>query len=271
MINLFKANIFRLFHTKATYIILIITVSIYLFSFAIMNAVESGRVDENSVVTVSFSEDYEPASLNPYEMLIDMMSSGFVILMIGIFSCIYTDEERKSGFLKNLPRPSRKKAGIFITKVFVVAFYTLLLVAALVLAAFLLSVKYGSALEYAPSLYFEYMFKQVLLFTTFGTAMMVLFEIFRKGVVAIILTFLTSMALANCVNLFEAFLVYKNIVSEKCMDLIAYSQYMITTRSAALSVGSDNMVHGSTWVVGLISVLIYVFIGSLIYKKRDVI
>ena len=271
MINLFKSNIYRLFHTKAAYIILLITLAIYLLSFGIMKAADSGNIDEDGVVTITYDEDYDPDSVNPYGMLTDMMSSGFVILMIGIFSCIYTDEERKSGFLKNLPRPSRKKSGIFITKALVVAFYSLLLVGVLALAAFILAVKYGSKLEFATSLYFEYLFKQALLYTAFGTAMMALFEIFRKGVVAIILTFVTSLAMMDCMRLFEMFLVYKNIVSEKCMDLIGYSQYMINSRSSALSVGCDNMAHGSTWVVGLISLLIYVIIGSQIYKKRDVL
>ena len=271
MINLFKANLYRLFHAKVTYVILIITVIIYLLSFGVMRLAESGEASEDGVVTITYSEDYEPTGVNSYGMLADMMSSGFVALMLGIFSCVYSDEERKSGFLKNLPKSSRKKSGIFISKVFVVAFYSLLLTGIMFLASFLLAIRYRCSLEYDALLFAEYLFKQALLYTAFGTAMLAVFEVFRKGIIVIILTFVSAMVLVDCFSLFEALLVYKNIVSEKFIDLFGYSQYMIIGRSGALLVGNDNAAHVSTWFVGFASLLIYTVIGSLIYKKRDVI
>ena len=110
----------------------------------------------------------------------------------------------------------------------------------------------------------------MILLTAFGTAMMAIYEIFRKSIPVIIVSLL-SMTLMNAINMLETVLVMKNIVSEKFMDLFGYSQYMIITRSGSMIVGSDNAAHVSTWIVGLVSLVLYGIIGSLIYRKRDVL
>jgi len=282
MINLFKANIYRLFHAKVTYVILALILLVYLMAFGFMRIVNSSydpentnvsteSEDGNAAVTVTYADDFEPEEVNPYKMLVNYMSSGFVAILLGIFTAEYTDDERKSGFLKNLPKPARKKSNIFLSKVFIVAFYSILTTLVLSLTSFILAARYGNMMHFDMAQYIEYLLKQTLLYTAFGTALLAVYEIFRKGVIVIIFTIFASTMLPDCMSLFESLLVYKNIVSEKFIDLFGYSQYMISARSGLLTVGSDRAAHVSTWVVGLVSLVIYAIIGSLVYKKRDVL
>ena len=140
MINLIKANIYRLLHAKVTYVILILAVLFYLIGFGFMKIVydvyEPGEdevvmseADEpgDTSVTFTYSDEYEHVEVNSYKMLADMMGTGMITMMVGIFAAIFTDEERKSGFLKNLPMPVRAKRKIFLSKSAVVFFYSAVL------------------------------------------------------------------------------------------------------------------------------------------------
>ena len=283
MINLIKANIYRLFNAKVTFVILILAVLFYLMSFGVMrlvyNAYEPGQ-DEvvmneaeeegDTSVTFTYSDEYEHEEVNSYKMMVDMMGTGIITMMVGVFAAIFTDEERKSGFLKNIPKPSCGKASVFLSKSVVMLLYSILMVLALLITAGVLAVVYHIGFIYDAGQFAIFLCKQVILLTAFGTAMLAFYEIFRKGILVIIIALL-SLTIVNCVQIVETVMVMKNIVSERFIDLFGYSQYMIMTRTSEMTVGSDNAAHVSTWVVGLVSIVIYGIIGSLIYRKRDVL
>ena len=283
MINLIKANIYRLLHAKVTYVILILAVLFYLLGFGFMkiiyDAYEPGE-DEvvmseaeepgDTSVTFTYSDEYEHEEVNSYKMLVDMMGTGMITMMVGVFAAIFTDEERKSGFLKNLPKAPRGKRKIFLAKSAVMFFYSLVMTAVLVAASLILAAIYHIGFIYDMKEYVIFWGKHVILLTAFGTAMMAIYEIIRKSIPVIIVALLSS-TLVNVITVIETVLVMKNIVPEKFIDLFGYSQYMIITRSSSLIVGSDNAAHVSTWIVGFVSIVIYGIIGSLIYRKRDVL
>ena len=79
-LNLIKMNLYRLFKTRVFYVMLLTTV--------ILTGLLAGMETESAS---TFGEFYA-----------SFASSGYVLIMVGVFAIVFSEEERKSGFLKNL-------------------------------------------------------------------------------------------------------------------------------------------------------------------------
>ena len=91
MLNLIKMNLYRLFKTRVFYVMLLTTV--------ILTGLLAGMETESAS---TFGEFYA-----------SFASSGYVLIMVGVFAIVFSEEERKSGFLKNLLTTRSGKKNIF--------------------------------------------------------------------------------------------------------------------------------------------------------------
>lgn len=126
MINLMKMNGIRMFHSKLFYVMMILCFGIFLFFASLEIDTETQELDR--IIMEEEEIDADEARFGttvggtltqdtPLEdVYAEMVGSGVLLIFAGVFASVYSDEERKSGFLKNLTVGRSGKKYIFASK-----------------------------------------------------------------------------------------------------------------------------------------------------------
>ena len=278
MLNLINMNLTRLFKTKVFYVTLLILCTLVFM----LTKAEVSVNDENGKVQQMVNENEEITEDDKAEIMSDLteeipdtfdetvkgqMGSGMLFIMVGIFAAVYNDEERKSGFLKNLTQ-TKGKQMIFLSKIPVILLYTLIMVLATFVAVKIGFIGSGLAIENVFDV-IRFMAYEVLYVTAFGVGIMAIYEIARGSVVPIILTIIFAGNLQGQILQFiEVKLAglsdfFVNIFSK--FDL---SQNLIVSKAGQLQAGA-GFSYTSGLIVGLIGLVVYSIIGMTVFADRD--
>ena len=278
MLNLINMNLTRLFKTKVFYVTLLILCALVFM----LTKAEVSVNDENGKVQQMVNENEEITEEDKAEIMSDLteeipdtfdetvkgqMGSGMLFIMVGIFAAVYNDEERKSGFLKNLTQ-TKGKQMIFLSKIPVILLYTLIMVLATFVAVKIGFIGSGLAIENVFDV-IRFMAYEVLYVTAFGVGIMAIYEIARGSVVPIILTIIFAGNLQGQILQFiEVKLAglsdfFVNIFSK--FDL---SQNLIVSKAGQLQAGA-GFSYTSGLIVGLIGLVVYSIIGMTVFADRD--
>ncbi|MBO4458800.1 MAG: ABC transporter permease [Butyrivibrio sp.] len=246
MLNLIDMNITRLFKTKAFYVTAVLTfASLFLLAFFV------GGMD--------------------FAQVIDGAAVGLCLSMIGIFAAIYSDEERKSGFLKNLETSKEKKGNVFLAKIPVMALYSLVLMIVSVIAGaigLLKSPEAFASLNIANALIFFVI--QLILITAFGVGFMAIYEMGRGLVAPIVASIMLSngfhvMIIQALANKLVQMIPALGPVFEK----LPPTTFQIVTLSKSINMLGEDCPYIQALLVGIILFVVYAFIGSSVFRKRD--
>ena len=278
MLNLINMNLTRLFKTKVFYVTLLILCTLVFM----LTKAEVSVNDENGKVQQMVNENEEITEDDKAEIMSDLteeipdtfdetvkgqMGSGMLFIMVGIFAAVYNDEERKSGFLKNLTQ-TKGKQMIFLSKIPVILLYTLIMVLATFVAVKIGFIGSGLSIENVFDV-IRFMAYEVLYVTAFGVGIMAIYEIARGSVVPIILTIIFAGNLQGQILQFiEVKLAglsdfFVNIFSK--FDL---SQNLIVSKAGQLQAGA-GFSYTSGLIVGLIGLVVYSIIGMTVFADRD--
>ncbi len=251
MLNLIKMNLYRLFKTRVFYVMLLTTV--------ILTGLLAGMETESAS---TFGEFYA-----------SFASSGYVLIMVGVFAIVFSEEERKSGFLKNLLTTRSGKKNIFLAKIPVVFLYSLFMFLGELVASW-----FGS-LFWAPGIYFgrigsliSFITFEVMLHTVFGIAMMALYEITRNTIIPTIITIFGSANLHGMlISFLETKLVSRIPALAGFMDKYGLSRNFIVTKTEDLGISGVSVSYVNIIVVIVIGLILYSVMGTFIFTKRDTI
>ena len=150
MYNLTKMELFRLFKSKSTWIITLISIAFLLLGVTFTNVdlqmmkdanqginniaqINSGEesaekvtkqgveVEENNVnmnVGIYFDTNYDwlDNEVNIFDFLITTLRSGIVLLFITFFAAMFVNGENKHGFVKNIAGRMSFKGNLFLSK-----------------------------------------------------------------------------------------------------------------------------------------------------------
>ncbi len=193
--------------------------------------------------------------------------------MVGVFAIVYTEQERKSGFLKNLLTTRREKKNIFVAKIPVVFLYTLIMFLGSLLAIRLGNLGRGEMYEIkSMGVLFRFITDEVILHTVFGIAMMAIYEITRNTIIPIMLAIFGSANLHGMLlNMIESKLVSMRPSLAGFMEKYALSRNLIITKINVL--GDEGMAFSSMNLIAVntIGLILYSVMGMLIFTKRDTI
>ena len=251
MLNLIKMNLYRLFKTRVFYVMLLTTV--------ILTGLLAGMETESAS---TFGEFYA-----------SFASSGYVLIMVGVFAIVFSEEERKSGFLKNLLTPRSGKKNIFLAKIPVVFLYSLFMFLGELVASWL------GSLFWAPGMHFgsigsfiSFITFEVILHTVFGIAMMALYEITRNTIIPTIITIFGAANLHGMLIYFlETKLVSRIPALAGFMKKYALSGNLIVTKTQDLGISGVSVSYVNIIVVIVIGLIFYSVMGMCIFTKRDTI
>ena len=283
MLNLINMNLSRFVRTKVFYITLILTV----LCFGILTRAETDpRVqahDSQMVEEQSPSDDAsqgividEPISLEfSFErMYAGFMASGYVLMMVGIFAVVYAEEERKSGFLKNMLTSKKGKKNVFAAKIPVVFLCALIMFLGSMIAIRIGSLGRGADMYRVCSVVklVRFTFFEVLLHTVFGIAMMALYEITRNTIVPIVVTIFASGNLHGMLlEFFEAKLVQAFPALRGFVEKYALSDNLVVAKAGEIGDIGAAFPYMSVAAVTVIGLILYSALGMLIFTKRDTI
>ncbi|MBO4591649.1 MAG: ABC transporter permease [Eubacterium sp.] len=236
MLNLINMNVKRLFKTRALYATTIILFG--LFFFIALFAAKSTFDDLSD----------------------ELIGSGMIFMLVGIFATVYSDEERKSGFLKNLDASKKSKINIFLSKIPVILLYNTILVLTAFAALFLGKMGNGATTA-SISAYVLFLLFRILAGTAYGTAFLAIYEIARGNVVPTILTVFAAFNLHGVlINMVEKGVGMNNHI---------LSNNLIVSKAMQISVAQPyNFI--SVLLVVFAWIILYSIIGMIIFQKRDV-
>ncbi|MBR4831996.1 MAG: ABC transporter permease [Butyrivibrio sp.] len=245
MLNLIDMNLTRFFKTKALYVTSIITfLMLFLLTFSI------GEMDFNSSC--------------------DQLAMGLTLSMVGIFSAVYSDEERKSGFLKNLETSRAKKGNVFLSKIPVVALYSFIIILVAMVAIIAGLIKNPASFAGMNVLaVVAFLGVQTLIHTAFGVGFLAIYEISRGTIAPIVLSLMfgggTHILIINALtNKLVQVVPALGPIFEK----VSPNYFQVVSMSKEVSVAGGCKYIGPM-IIGIILLTVYSMIGTKIFRKRD--
>lgn len=282
MINLTKMNFSRMLHSKLFYILILATFGIFL----LVASLEADPVDQELDRQIMEAQGIDPED-NSFGMTIggnlkediafedfyaELVGSGVILLVVGIFASVYSDEERKNGFLKNLTVGRKGKKYIFASKapiLFLFCFMQLLAGLAAIYVGSNLSGNYDIGNWENLILY---ALTQTVLHTAFGLLIMVCYEIFRNVIVNILVAVFAALDLLGFIfSLLETKLSVLRMFTEAFDGRFEIGQYMLVTRIKNMQVNESVFPFVPSIVVALAGLVLYFILGMVIYSKRDTV
>lgn len=284
MINLIKMNFYRMFRSRLFYILLLVNFGILLLLTSLEGDPETQELDRQIIAEQGINPDETDSDIGmtlglimtentPLEdIYAGGVGSGFILVLTGIFASVYSDEERKNGFLKNLTVGARGKKYIFASKAPVLFVFCLVQMLVALAATYIGSNLTGEYVIVHPTNLIHYIVTQIILHTAFGLLIMTFYEMFRNVVLNILVTVFASV---NFFGLMFSMLemkigVFKSI-SEAFGGRLEIVQYLLVTRVKTMSVNDTVFPYVSSIVLAVAGVLMYLILGMVIYQKRDTI
>lgn len=279
-------NLYRFFRGKG-YISLIITMLCAMFISAIVVEVSTESsievvetTDEkgqpvynvemgNQNVTVSSTTGPDTSVA---EIFVETVGSGVIIMISGIFAIIYSDTERRYGFVKNLTVRKKERVAVFAAKAVPVFLFTLFSMLAILGGVYI----GGALISPIPfgdvSQFIAYFVVQLFVATAFGIFSLALYELIRKEVVAVIIVIFTSLGLVSkIVQLLEMGLVKVGICTEAFVEKYEITQHLLANRSAMINLNDVSAGKPCALIIAAIGIVIYLAAGMILYRKKDVV
>lgn len=141
MFNLIRMNLYRIFHTRSTYIMLAVIMVFAGFSAYMMRedikmleeeiTAEGGQLNEaqtdeivpesddaSTPLTIMVETPYHEDGTKPAftEYLCADLRSGLILIILAIFPVLFVNSEEKSGFVKNIAGQTKRREWIYLSK-----------------------------------------------------------------------------------------------------------------------------------------------------------
>lgn len=282
MINLIKMNLYRMLRSKFVYILFLVTFGIALLITSLETDPVQQEMDKEIMEEEGIDLNEEGLEIgivlgqsgNESKAVEDLycsfIGSGFLLLITGLFVAVYSDDERKSGFLKNLTVGRKGKKYIFASKIAIVLLFCTILMlvsfAAVYLGSNLMST-YGIG---NMGKLLAYTMREILLHAAYGLLIMTVYEMCRNNVISILVAVFGSLNLFGFIfSLLETKIPPLTKLTQILDGRLELVQYFLVTRARQLPVDYPAFLFVPTTVVAIAGLILYGILGMIIYSKRD--
>lgn len=276
MLNLLRMNLYRMLHARSMWVLLILTVSLSVFS-AIMSTVSFEQVKEQKMQvqeeategTGSFgiyiqTPESETGEAPPFLRFYTAdLASGFLLIMLIIAVVLFVNGEDKSGFVKNIAGQTKNKYQLYLSKTIILAGYTLLNMLAYGVGQYVTLKLYYPNMVFGAALFSESLLlfgMDFLLYMAFVSGLIMLTSVFRNSAVGITAGMLTACGFGRIISGFV----------EKIFQLDINPYFIISNiNSMQNGVASKNIL--TAFLCGAAFFLLYNFLGAILFQKRDIV
>lgn len=284
MINLTKMNLNRMFYNRLFYILILINLGICILIASLEADPVNQELDRQIMEEQGIDPDEEDIGFGMTvggnltedtafeDIYAEMVGCGLILTLVGVFSSVYSDEERKSGFLKNLTVGRKGKKYVFASKAPVLFIFCFMQMLVGLVATYIGSNLPGNYRIGNWGNLIIYILTETLLHTAFGLLIMVFYEIFRNVVVNILVAVFASLNLFGSIfSLLETKLGVMRMLAEAFGGRFEIVQYMLVTRIRSMQVNESVFPFVPSIVVALAGLALYYILGMVIYSKRDTV
>ncbi len=279
MFNLIKMDIYRLLHSKSTWIMICFVIGLAVFSVTMTNSDIEFMKDDPAAVTETMEErpvgiyvEAQPEWVNGTIEIgsvvsVEMRSQLLAILCV-IFAAIFTNADYKNGYIKNIAGQFPRREQLVASKFIVIAFQVLVMV-----IVFTISIVVSGYVMWGSDFYlgsvtelFQYLGVQYLLHLGIAAVMMLL----------CILTYSTAFSMTSGILLCSGLavpiysLINKAINGLKTGLEFDINKYILDGNITMLLYDSTSEVMVRGVAVGVAFAIVSLFISTIIVKKRDI-
>ena len=279
MFNLIKMDIYRLLHSKSTWIMICFVIGLAVFSVTMTNSDIEFMKDDPAAVTETMEErpvgiyvEAQPEWVNGTIEIgsvvsVEMRSQLLAILCV-IFAAIFTNADYKNGYIKNIAGQFPRREQLVASKFIVIAFQVLVMV-----VVFTISIVVSGYVVWGSDFYlgsvtelFQYLGVQYLLHLGIAAVMMLL----------CILTYSTAFSMTSGILLCSGLavpiysLINKAINGLKTGLEFDINKYILDGNITMLLYDSTSEVMVRGVAVGVAFAIVSLFISTIIVKKRDI-
>ena len=283
MLNVIKMELYRMFRTKSLYVIWFILAAGILFTTSLVE-------DEMSFYTAEErQEQYEYATgeksgeqvniglsvtaptkpgedVSVFDLFYANISGKFIVLFMAIFTVLYSSADMSSGYIKNVAGQLRDRGSLVLAKaanLFVYVVLTLLIFAgiqAISNAIFFDRFVWGEWKEFLA-----YGGVQTVLHFAFVMIVMCLTIVFRSQVFSMVT------AICMCMNVLIIFYSFiDKVIADMGIKGFRILDYTVGGKMMALPMKMTAQAAGSSCAVGAVFAAVTVWIGYIVFRKRDI-
>lgn len=280
MFNLIKMDTYRLVHSTSTWIILLFTVVLAVFSVVMTNVdIQMAKEDPSSLAVESTEEvqigiyvdtnpEWVTGNIEIGDIISTEMKSGLLAIMVVVFAAIFSNAEQKNGYIKNIAGQIPRRGNLIISKFVAIAIQIFLMIIVFSLVTVITGFALWGSRFYLGSfiLILKFLGTQYLLHLGFA-ALIMFFSIFTRST-----AFSMTAGILICTGFaVPIYSIINKLISDFKPNLaFDVGNYMLDRNitQISLTTTSDMMVRGI--LVGIVFAVISVLFAMLIIKKRDV-
>lgn len=276
MINVIRMDLYRMFKSKITWLILF---TILFFSVTSLSTVHSEyEYFSNLTLESMLSEGYtqeraeaylaDPLYVKGYEFDVfflfeSVIQRAIIGLLIAVFAVIFTGAETNTGYIKNIAGQTSIRHRTILSKMVVLFLYTsmiMLFYFIITLICSRLLFGYINIGMYSTEDMLLFISSQIFLNFVFGCVVMCGSELIRNQVISMAVgVILTTGIFVVPMNYLDDFFKFKEF---------SFTSLLITPYLENLTV--DSAEYGSAWIVGIAFLVVGTLLSIVSMKKRDI-
>lgn len=296
MFNAIRMDVYRLFKTKSTYIILVIMIALSVMGTGLMSVmtemteaegqqVQTEQMSDNagyagdddqlyedtegaqSQVSVSVSESDPDENDNSVLSFVMSDISGLQAgLFIIIFTVLFSMADINSGFIKSIGGQVKGRGVLIVSKIAAIAIFTAIVIIADFLTQLIaVNIFFDDAVVGSASEIVRLLSSQFVLNFALAVLMMAIAMIIKNNVVSMII------GVCMCTGIFELIFMGINYL----MDKIGFNDFdinniLITGKIQNVTIGADASDIGYALLTAAIYIAVSVFAVYNVFKHRDI-
>ena len=296
MFNAIRMDVYRLFKTKSTYIILVIMIALSVMGTGLMSVmtemtgaerqqVQTEQMSDNADYAGEddqFNEDTEGAQSqfsvsvsesdpdeNDNSVLSFAMSdiSGLQAgLFIIIFTVLFSMADINSGFIKSIGGQVKGRGVLIVSKIAAIAIFTVIVIIADFLTELIaVNIFFDDAVVGSASEIVRLLSSQFVLNFALAVLMMAIAIIIKNNVVSMII------GVCMCSGIFELIFMGINYLMDKIgFDDFDINNILITGKIQNVTIGADAADIGYALLTAAIYIAVSVFAVYNVFKHRDI-
>ena len=278
MFNLIKMDLYRLFRSTSTHVMVILAASIAAFTIYMtyygLNMVKEDlppsaeSVDtESDDITFGIYVDTDPqwagGDIDYSEMLGAQLQSGLLLILVSVFATLFVAAETRNGFVKNIAGQFRNRGIMVTAKLVALAVQVLIL-----LVTFALFVLFSSLIFWGNRIVLASIPKLLQLASLqyllhFAFACLIAFLCLLSNSAALSMT----VGILLCSSLGS--LIY-GLINRMAGDSFHIEEYMLEINISSVGAGVPSDVAVHAMFVGIGYILVTMMLSMLTVQKRDI-
>lgn len=282
MFNLVKMDVYRLIHSKITWVIMVFVIGLAIFSVMMTNsdiqlmqedpayATEDTSDEAERTIGIAIwpEEEWATGQVEIGSLVSAETQSGMLLILCAIFTAIFVNAEQKNGYIKNIAGLFPRREKLVLSKAIAIAIQVLFMMAVFTGVMIIMGFALWGSDFYMGSVskLLGFLAVQYGLHLGFSLVMMLLAVLTRSS------AFSMTAGILICAGLMTP--VY-SVINRAVNDMgsgwtFDINKYMLDGSIAMTGVGADADVMMRSVIVGLAFIAGAALLSMVIMKKRDV-